>query len=320
MKRLLILIAVAVTMTARPSAFVVVPNELANVEGNRSMGGPFTGPDAPGPGGEFWDSVRYQQVYDASQFAAVRPEGEFITAIYFRADSPAGYPFGVVLRDVVMSLSTTSKGPDNLSTNFDENVGPDAVVIFPRGQFESGSGYTPGYSPQTFQMDIIPTPWFFYRPSAGNLLLDVKVFTYSNSFPAAPLDASGVLGDSISTLGATNVLSSTGRPSTQGLVTAFVAWFPVLQIFQTNATTLTLYWGQGIEGFVLQTTTNVGPAATWTPAPEPVTVNGSTRIVEVPIQTNRVASYYRLVWNPPLGKSLLADAAEAADAIPAPSP
>ena len=298
------LIALSLPLTARPSAHVVVPNELAEVEGNSSAVSPFNAL-------VIGNSMRYQQVYDASQFAALRPEGEFITTIYFRLDSPGGYQSFVLLRDVAMTLSTTSNGPDNLSANFAENVGSDARFVFRRGQFEEGAGYSPLGSPQPFELKITPPEWFFYRPSAGNLLLDVKVFTYSNSFPAAPLDASDVAGDSISIVSSTNVASGVGVPSTRGLVTQFAAWFPVLQIFQTNATTLTLYWGQRIEGFVLQTTTDVGPAAAWTPAPEPVTVSGSTRIVEVPIRTNAVASYYRLMWSPPWGKSQLPDPAEA---------
>jgi len=302
MKRMLTLIALLVALSGSPSAFVVVPNELANLEGNTSQISPF-GALVVG------NSMRYQQVYDGSQFAAVRPEGEFITAIYVRVDSVGGYPFGVILPNVAFSLSTTPKGPDNLSTNFAENVGPDAAVIF-RGRFESGSSYSPTQSPQTFQMVIIATPWFFYRPSAGNLLLDVQVYTYSNSLSAAPLDASDVTGDSISTLGTTNVFSATGRPSTQGLVTAFIAWTPVLGALRTNDM-LMLYWGQGIEGFVLQTTTNVGSATAWTAVTDPVIRDGSTRRVFLPIQTNLVGSYYRLMWNPPRGKGLLPDPAEA---------
>ena len=311
MNRMLTLIALLVALAGRPSAFVVVPNELGDVEGNTTQVSPF-GSSIPG------SSVRYQQVYDASRFAALRPEGEFITAIYFRVDSVGGYPFGVILPDVAFSLSTTSKGPDNLSTNFAENVGSDAAVIF-RGRFESGGGYCPFCSPQPFEMRILASPWFFYRPSAGNLLLDVQVFTYSNSLPAAPLDASYVMGDSISTVGTTNVLSSTGRSSTQGIVTQFAAWSPHLQVLRTDGT-LMLYWWQGIEGFVLQTATNVGPTAGWTAVTDPIIRDGSTRRVFLPIQTNLVGSYYRLMWNPPPGKSLLPSPAGAATAIPAPSP
>jgi hypothetical protein len=319
MKRLLILTALLATMAARPSGWVVVPNELADVEGNAAQLAPFTGPDTPGPGGEFWDSERYQQVYDASQFATVRPEGEFVTAIDFRVDAPLGYPSGVLLRSMEVSLSTTARGPDNLSTNFAENVGPDATVVFRRGQYSAALGYTPFESPQGFDMSIIATPWFFYRPLSGNLLLDIKVFTYSNSIRAAPFDASDVTGDSISCLATTNVTSTTGRTFTQGLVTAFAIGTPLLQALQTNDM-LTLYWWQGIEGFTLQSTTNVGPEANWTPVPQPVTVSGQTRIVEVPIQPNIVGSYFRLKWTPPPGKALPAGIGDRPLVSPIPVP
>jgi hypothetical protein len=303
MKRPLAVIILLLGLQDRSRAMmVVVPNALADVEGNTSQISPF-GALVVG------NSMRYQQVYDASQFAAVRPEGEFITALYFRLDSVGGRPFTVILPNVMFSLSTTLKGPDNLSSNFAENVGPDAMVVF-RGRFESVGSYCPFCSPQGFQMGIIANNWFFYRPAAGNLLLDVQVYTYSNSLPAAPLDASDVLGDSLSTLASTNVVSSAGRPSTQGLVTEFANWSPDLQILQTNGMVM-LYWWQGTEGFVLQTTTNVGSTTTWTAVTDPIIRDGMNRRAFLPIQTNLVASHYRLMWSPPGGKSLLPDPAEA---------
>ena len=69
-----------------------------------------------------------------------------------------------------------------------------------------------------------------------------------------------VLGDSISTLSATNVGSATGVPSTSGLVTQFSAWTPTLGARRANDT-LRLYWWEEVDVFSLQTTANVGPAA-----------------------------------------------------------
>src|SRR5437899_2403168 len=58
-----------------------VPNGLENVEGNDSSLLPF------GVEG----SVRYQQVYDASQFSRLPPGGAFLDVIFFRNDCKNGY-------------------------------------------------------------------------------------------------------------------------------------------------------------------------------------------------------------------------------------
>lgn len=70
-------------------------------------------------------SLRYQQVYDA----ALLPfdGGITITSIAFRPDeiaSPATKPL-----DLVILLSTTPAEPDALSATFDDNLGPEVVII-----------------------------------------------------------------------------------------------------------------------------------------------------------------------------------------------
>src|SRR5678815_4864698 len=92
-----------------------------------------------------------------------------ITAIrfFYRND---GF-LNVDITSLQINLSTTSKGPDGLSTVFSENIGANETVVFgPRpARFGPGSPL-PEY---TFQLD---EP-FFYDPSAGNLLMDVRNFS-----------------------------------------------------------------------------------------------------------------------------------------------
>jgi hypothetical protein len=78
-------------------------------------------------------------------------------------------------------------------------------VVWNRGQFILGANYFVGARPQPFQGGFEPQRPFLYKPAEGSLLFDVRVFTYSNSFPAANLDASSVAGDSVSMLYSTNV-------------------------------------------------------------------------------------------------------------------
>ena len=299
MKRFPILMAALLgTSSHGQAALVVVPNALAQVEGDTAQPTPFTGPDTPGPGGEFWNSMRYQQVYDASQFAAMAPGGEIILAIVFRIDSDLGEGFAAVLRNVQINLSTTQKSADGLSTNFQENVGPDEIVAF-RGQLEFAGGISPFDRPQGFGTSI-PSGWFFYRPSAGNLLLDIRVFTYSNSFPATWFDASSVAGDAISTIFSTNVNSTAGEfLSTRGLVTQFHTFpTPALSLTRTNGSLL-FSWVDYPRGYRLETRDCLDCASPWQAVAELGTTNDYVREILLPLDTKALSRFYRLSWRPP---------------------
>src|SRR6266566_5958929 len=116
------------------AAQVTVPSEVAKVEGNENTAFPFGVTPSFGI-----PSMRYQQVYDASEFAALSAEGEFITTIYFRVDTDTGHNFTCVIRDMQINLSTTQNSPDGLRTNFTQNVGTDDTVVWNRGQFIFGA-------------------------------------------------------------------------------------------------------------------------------------------------------------------------------------
>jgi hypothetical protein len=77
----------------------------------------------------FNNSVRYQQVYSASQFPSTSPLE--ITQIAFRPDGADTDPSLIIRFDSVrIDLSTTSKTPSTLSTVFASNVGADDVTVF----------------------------------------------------------------------------------------------------------------------------------------------------------------------------------------------
>src|SRR4051812_19813937 len=63
------------------SRTLVVPNAMANVEGNIGNSFPFN---------IGANTIRYQQIYASSQFGAMPPGGAQITAIAFRADAGWG--------------------------------------------------------------------------------------------------------------------------------------------------------------------------------------------------------------------------------------
>jgi hypothetical protein len=107
----------------------------------------------------------YQQVYNASVFS-----GPFtITALQFFASQSTGpFPTG---GNWTISLSTTSKDWNTLSTSFPSNIGADNTTVF-NGNIASlvPSPFTLG-APMTINLS---TP-FTFNPASGNLLMDVNV-------------------------------------------------------------------------------------------------------------------------------------------------
>jgi len=292
-----------VTGYAAADTRISVPNELDFAEGNTGTIIPFSaapsGHTNPAP---LYPSMRYQQVYDASQFRSLDTNGEFITYIAFRTDTDTGYGFTGVLRDVQMNFSTTSQPPDGLSTNFEQNVGIDDTVIFKRGEFQFGAGYGPFDRPQGFFIQIKLAPPFFFRPQNGNLLYDVRIYTYSNSLLAAPFDAVNTVGDSVSRLIATNVSSQVGATDTTGLVTLFYTTsIPQLEVLRTNQDLFFRWWDQP-KGFVLEGRTNL-TNANWQLVSTPSVYNDGYREVTLPLDTSTLGGFFRLAWNPPPGSS-----------------
>ena len=146
-----------------PSPFVlVVPNSLANSEGNSNNALPF------GP------ATRYQQIYAASEF----PSGSgLITHITYRPDSQAQSFFGTIA-DIQINFSTTSATTSTLSTTFADNVGADETVVFSRGSLSFLNPVTgPFGGRKTFSVDISLQSPFLYDPAAGDLLVDIRNFS-----------------------------------------------------------------------------------------------------------------------------------------------
>jgi hypothetical protein len=168
------------------NASVVVPNALAAVEGNQAS--EFLTGDSRST------SIRYQQVFAASQFSGINTFYE----IAFRPDAISGIAFSTTLSNTRISLSTTSKVPDGLSATFASNIGADETVVY-SGNLAISSSDTAGPG-GTRAFDIVvnlSTP-FTYDPSLGNLLLDFQ----RDASPLNPLgvsfDAQEQAADSIS--------------------------------------------------------------------------------------------------------------------------
>jgi hypothetical protein len=191
---------------------VVVPNALANVEGNFNNGFPFN-LTAFG-----LSSQRYQQVYAANNFSTITSP-TLITAISFRPDGSSGTAFGSTLPNIQINLSTTSAAVDALSTTFAANVGGNDTVVFSGPLSLSSSNI--GGPPRNFDIVITLQTPFLYDPTAGNLLMDVRNFSAGTT---TFFDAENTPGDAISRVYTfTGNVNSTvaDQSNTAGLVTQF---------------------------------------------------------------------------------------------------
>ena len=160
-------------------------------------------------------SLRFQQVYQASGFSGLGTTEFLINELFFYP-SGASPNASVVLPNIRIDLSTTSRAPDGLSTMLAANVGANDTVVYSGSLnfFQSDGGI--------YRIHL-QTP-FLFDPSAGNLLMDVRNFQTVSPPPGgvrAYNAAEVTLGDGISAAFASDVNALTGGADTGGLFTGF---------------------------------------------------------------------------------------------------
>jgi uncharacterized repeat protein (TIGR01451 family) len=170
-------------------ATVVAPNGFADFEDD-------------GQSGDLTGVIRLQEVYAASHFPGTPIE---ITELRFRRDAGQS-PFSTTIANIQLTLSTTQKEPDQLSSTFANNFGADATVVFSGALSVDSSLSGPPGGPNPFDIVVPLTLHFFYDPSAGNLLLEIRNFSGST---ATGIDASNDISDGASRAFSLNPNSST---------------------------------------------------------------------------------------------------------------
>ncbi|MBX6314953.1 MAG: hypothetical protein IRY99_18850 [Isosphaeraceae bacterium] len=145
----------------------------------------------------------YQQVFAASEWA---PGARTITGMALRADTTYGYDpgFDYQATDLQFTLSTTSRGPDQLyggswPTGYAQNHGADAVVVY-RGPVHLTHVGGSSSIPQAFDLVIPFTRSFVFDPALGNLLIEVRGMPDNQSTLQGLIffDATNQLGDGTS--------------------------------------------------------------------------------------------------------------------------
>ena len=225
---------------------VVAPNANATTEGSGANSFPFNV-------GSFLTSERYQQVYLASQFSALGPTGGLITQIAFRPDASFGAAFSSTLPNVQLNLSTTGVTPSTLSSTFAANVGANDTIVFGPGPLSLSSSFTgPAGGPKNFDIVINLVNPFYYNPTLGNLLLDVRIASFGSNVTTTFFDfeSSGVIGRAFTSNSGVNSLTADSVDNAGGLVTRFtVVPEPTTWALVATATAamLSLRWLRGFR-------------------------------------------------------------------------
>lgn len=187
------------TSTGSMLASVVSPGGLETVEGMNAIAGPLTAPNG----------ARSQSLYSASDF----PGPMSISGIGYRLDSGASRPLNITITDIQFTLSTFTA--TSLSATFADNVGSNELVVFNRQPL--ALVMSNGGSPNPFDLVVTFDIPFFYDPSIGDLLVDIRKF--SSEFDSLNFDAES--GTSVSTVYANTVDSQRGNTLTKVLVAEF---------------------------------------------------------------------------------------------------
>jgi len=140
---------------------IVSPGAYEDIEGEGAVGE------------DCCDPYRFQQVLPAADFAALGNQPHWLVDFTYRPDQSQTNPVTSHWPDHEVRLSTTQRGPDNLSLSFADNLGAD-VMQFYRGPQTAVAVAGSGPGPREFHNIDRPvgvTP-FLYDPSQGNLLFE----------------------------------------------------------------------------------------------------------------------------------------------------
>lgn len=132
--------------------------------------------------------ARYQQLNFAEEFDEILAP-TLITEIAFRA-GPTADPFAHTVVDLQINLSTAAVFP--LSSSYATNVGSDDTTVF-RGPLAMNV-VSPKGGLRPFEIVIPLTTPFVYDPSAGDLLLDLRLHDNPNPAEAKFIDSLTIAG------------------------------------------------------------------------------------------------------------------------------
>ena len=198
-------------------------------------------------------------------------------------------------------MSTTARGPDQLSSIFAENVGPDETVLRTGRIFASNGGSCSsfGYGTGTLFLDIP----FYYNPHTGrNLLLELRVSepNYIEGGKQVTMETQSVTNDSISRVAAFSSTATTADVvDTAGLIATFIFFRPPAFKVHIETNLVVVLWQGDLPQFQLQMSDEPGSMSKWVPYPEQLPYREIVNYVTLPIASLQHQRYFRLFWDSP---------------------
>lgn len=257
---------------------IIVPNEFAEVDGPSAN----TTPDGTVNG------LRFMNIYDASQFAALT-QPAFLTGYTLRPDQVAG-PSGPRTIRAKIYASTTHRPLAEFSTQFDDNIGPDNTLVFD-GTLVVSTENQPGPG-NTREFDYawpFTTP-YLYDPTAGNLVVDVQILQSSGA--ATRID--GMDGSPVA-----RQLSAPGSPTAAtgqffGAPVTRLSFAPALPITIRTSQVEVCWESVPDATYRVEWRSEVSPGD-WSPVVECVRSTGSTTCVQDAVAPGEPRRFYRVV-------------------------
>lgn len=152
--------------TAAVATPIVAPSHLANTDREGYDAFPF---------GVQLSRMRYQQIFDASEFTNLSGTN-LLNGIALRADW-SSEAYSSLINRLWLRVSTTTREVNGMSYTFDNNSGPDVTTVFDGPLLISHVPQQRYPGPQDFDLIIPFNVPFVYDPTEGNLLLDYLVET-----------------------------------------------------------------------------------------------------------------------------------------------
>ena len=149
---------------------IVSPPSAANAEGNTSVT-----PDR--------SPLRIQYLIPASDFAGLPASQRYIAAFNFRSDRTQTVPVDWIIPHEQVWMSTTSK--NSLTNVFDDNHGPNKALVFDGAMTFPFLGSGPAAGPRPFADGTPLQAPFYYDPSQGNLIVELRDFDKNYPTPAS---------------------------------------------------------------------------------------------------------------------------------------
>jgi hypothetical protein len=129
-------------------------------EGNAYSDYPFRSPNG-----------RLQQFYPSTAFSSSVTPAIEILSIAFRVNGQGGASLSEAFNRLTVTLSTTTRSMDQMTTSYSQNAGADAVVVFD-GPIVFNAPKSSGPAP--FDIRIPLQKGFIYDRTHGNLILDIS--------------------------------------------------------------------------------------------------------------------------------------------------